>query len=139
SFAPRDWRHTAPVHPRHPFRSIDCEAAATKTPAPSPDPTPSNLAPPDPAAGSAHRSCPSPTAPQPPLQPAGPPRPPPPLAPPPPPRPFGGGELRPAPARPLRHAPPWHQRHWVRPEAGRAELLGPMLLCVLRAVGSLRR
>ena len=38
----------------------------------------------------------------------------------------------------VRHDPPWQQRPWVITEAGRAEHLGTILLCVLCAEGSLR-
>jgi hypothetical protein len=38
----------------------------------------------------------------------------------------------------VRHDPPWQQRPWVITEAGRAEHLGTILLCVLCAEGSVR-
>jgi hypothetical protein len=38
----------------------------------------------------------------------------------------------------VRHDPPWQQRPWVITEAGRAEHLGTILLCVLCAEGSLQ-
>jgi Protein of unknown function (DUF3565) len=39
----------------------------------------------------------------------------------------------------VRHDPPWQQRPWVTTEAGRAEHVGKILLCVLCAQDSLRR